>query len=53
MFSGIASFEQITLALMEVRACTVPFLELFVTYTKAFNLELIFGANMAANNMVR
>ncbi|KAJ7747761.1 Chloroperoxidase [Mycena metata] len=33
--NGIASFEQITLALME-----------------AFNLELIFGANMAANNML-
>ncbi|KAJ6491761.1 hypothetical protein C8R47DRAFT_1070751 [Mycena vitilis] len=33
--SGIASFEEITLALME-----------------AFNLELIFGANMAANNML-
>ncbi|KAJ7169181.1 Chloroperoxidase [Mycena crocata] len=33
--NGIASFEQITLALME-----------------AFNLELIFGANMAANNMM-
>ncbi|KAJ7099512.1 hypothetical protein B0H15DRAFT_797141 [Mycena belliarum] len=32
--NGIASFEEITLALME-----------------AFNLELIFGANMAANNM--
>ncbi|KAJ7655709.1 Chloroperoxidase [Mycena polygramma] len=33
--NGIASFEEITLALME-----------------AFNLELIFGANMAANNML-
>ncbi|KAJ7496829.1 Chloroperoxidase [Mycena latifolia] len=33
--NGIASFEQITLALME-----------------AFNLELNFGANMAANNML-
>ncbi|KAJ7188772.1 Chloroperoxidase [Mycena filopes] len=33
--NGIASFEQITLALME-----------------AFNLELFFGANMAANNMM-
>jgi len=33
--NGIASFEEITLALME-----------------AFNLELTFGANMAANNML-
>jgi len=33
--NGIASFEEITLALME-----------------AFNLELNFGANMAANNML-
>jgi len=33
--NGIASFEEITLALME-----------------AFNLELSFGANMAANNML-
>ncbi|KAJ7270079.1 Chloroperoxidase [Mycena haematopus] len=33
--NGIASFEEITLALME-----------------AFNLELFFGANMAANNML-
>ena len=34
--NGIASFEQITNALME-----------------AFNLELVFAANIAANNMVR
>ncbi|KAJ6589959.1 Chloroperoxidase [Mycena vulgaris] len=33
--NGIASFEQITFAMME-----------------AFNLELIFGANMVANNML-